>query len=86
MAALHTYDPRRGTVTGWFLKVTCRVPIDRWRRKASRPEVMTGDAYLDAVADPNERWFERAALEERDAADSAMCGRTTAARPAGRGR
>jgi RNA polymerase sigma-70 factor (ECF subfamily) len=69
LVAIRTYDPNRGTFSGWLGSVVRGVIIDRWRKKARRTEVLArSDGFLDSLPDPRQRLSDRGALEERDAA------------------
>ena len=54
-----TYDPRRGTVAAWLLRITRNLAIDALRLR--RAEVMDPDV-LTAVAPPGDASVEEAAL------------------------
>lgn len=61
-----SYDPRRGTVTGWLLRITRNLAIDALRLR--RAEVMDPDV-LTALAPPADVNVEDTALT-REAADA----------------
>jgi RNA polymerase sigma factor (sigma-70 family) len=61
-----TYDPRRGTVTAWLLRITRNLAIDALRLR--RAEVMDPDV-LTALAEPADVNVEETALT-REAADA----------------
>jgi len=56
-----SYDPRRGTVTGWLVTLARSRALDRYRSMASRkraegrPEVEAGAAPPDPAASPQQR-------------------------------
>jgi len=60
----HTYQPQRGSFTGWLFRIARNLAIDAYRRRSVRPQAITEtadtDPILDQMPDPDMDVAERA--------------------------
>ena len=46
-----TYQPERGPFTAWLFRITRNLAIDAYRRRSSRPKVVTDETDVDPILD-----------------------------------